>query len=107
MYDYGAADGGQYKRWQDVLGFADGEQQKTAAAAMPGAAGEEATGAAAALDSNSPSSSGTSSSDVPPPRWVFAAQQLRLSLSQMGIYEDWSSEFEAADFGDDYIGNVS
>jgi hypothetical protein len=41
------------------------------------------------------------------PRWICTGQQLRLSLAQMGIYDEWSNEFEEADFGDDYIGNVS
>jgi hypothetical protein len=41
------------------------------------------------------------------PRWLCTAQQLRLSLEQMGIYEDWSSEFADADAGDDFIGNFS
>ncbi|KAF8065520.1 MTS1 [Scenedesmus sp. PABB004] len=34
-------------------------------------------------------------------RWLVTAQQLRLSLAQMGIYDDWSAEFEAAEAGDD------
>jgi hypothetical protein len=40
-------------------------------------------------------------------RWLCTAQQLRLSLEQMGIYEDWSAEFADADAGDDFIGNFS
>jgi hypothetical protein len=48
-----------------------------------------------------------SSEDVAAPRWLCTAQQLRLSLEQMGIYEDWASEFADADAGDDFIGNFS
>uniref|UniRef100_A0A383WNK8 S-adenosyl-L-methionine-dependent methyltransferase n=1 Tax=Tetradesmus obliquus TaxID=3088 RepID=A0A383WNK8_TETOB len=40
-------------------------------------------------------------------RWLCTAQQLRLSLEQMGIYEDWATEFADADAGDDFIGNFS
>lgn len=78
VYDYATADGGQYKRWQ---------QQKTATDSS--AAGQAGPAAAVA------------------PRWICTAQQLRLSLAQMGIYDEWSTEFEEADLGDDVIGNVS
>jgi hypothetical protein len=40
-------------------------------------------------------------------RWLCTAQQMRLSLEQMGIYEDWSAEYEANDAGDDFIGNFT
>jgi hypothetical protein len=77
MYDYETADGGQYKRWEE--------------------AGEAVDG------SSSSDGEGGKVAD----RWICAAQQLRLSLAQMGIYDEWSAEFEEADFGDDFIGNVS
>jgi hypothetical protein len=51
--------------------------------------------------------SGEAGSEALAPRWLCTAQQLRLSLEQMGIYEDWSSEFADADAGDDFIGNFS
>lgn len=40
-------------------------------------------------------------------RWLVTAQQLRLSLEQMGVYEEWSSEYNDNDMGDDSIGNFS
>jgi hypothetical protein len=78
VYDYATADAGQYKRWQE------GAEPQTA----------------------SSSSSGGAEGEVGP-RWICAGQQLRLSLAQMGIYDEWSTEYEEADFGDDFIGNVS
>ncbi|WIA16552.1 hypothetical protein OEZ85_013224 [Tetradesmus obliquus] len=48
-----------------------------------------------------------SSGDELAQRWLCTAQQLRLSLEQMGIYEDWATEFADADAGDDFIGNFS
>jgi hypothetical protein len=90
VYDHETADNAQYKRWQQVW------------TEMPLA---DVTGQAAASSSSSSSSSGEQGGVAP--RWIVAGQQLRLSLAQMGIYDEWSSEFEEADFGDDYIGNVS
>jgi hypothetical protein len=96
IYDYATADNAQYKRWEQSH---EGSTDRTAQAA------------ASSSSSSSSSSSGSSSSggeqEGAAPRWVVAGQQLRLSLAQMGIYDEWSSEFEEADFGDDYIGNVS
>jgi O-methyltransferase involved in polyketide biosynthesis len=51
--------------------------------------------------------SSVDASDELAQRWLCTAQQLRLSLEQMGIYEDWSAEFADADAGDDFIGNFS
>jgi hypothetical protein len=81
VYDYATADAGQYKRWHEGT-----EQQ--------------------AASSSSSSSNGWAEGEVAP-RWICAGQQLRLSLAQMGIYDEWSTEFEEADFGDDFMGNVS
>lgn len=88
VYDYATADGGQYKRWQQEEGEVADVQ---------------------ASSSSSSESSGGSVGDgaVVGPRWIVTGQQLRLSLAQMGIYDEWSTEFEEADFGDDFIGNVS
>jgi hypothetical protein len=58
-------------------------------------------------DSSKQEGEAAGSSEDVAPRWLCTAQQLRLSLEQMGIYEDWSSEFADADAGDDFIGNFS
>jgi hypothetical protein len=41
------------------------------------------------------------------PRWLVTAQQRTLSLAQMGIYDEWSTEYAEADWGDDALSNVS
>eukprot|EP00879_Flechtneria_rotunda_P028693 GHRR01030903.1.p1 GENE.GHRR01030903.1~~GHRR01030903.1.p1 ORF type:complete len:432 (+),score=161.51 GHRR01030903.1:347-1642(+) len=88
-----AADQGEYGRWQEV------------AKASHFAAGDEAT----ALPQQQQQQPGSVAADrdVQSSRWLCTGQQLRLSLNQMGVYKQWSTEFEESDAGDDFIGNFS